>query len=82
MRATKVAPTCKAIAARSTALSLLIRPRFDLEPRSAVAENWPLVSPYTPLFSTMYTMFTPRRSACTNWPIPIEAESPSPEMPR
>jgi hypothetical protein len=26
---------------------------FDLEPWSAVAENWPLVRPYTPLFSTM-----------------------------
>ena len=33
--------------------SLFTTPRFDLEPLSAVAENWPLVSPYTPLFSTM-----------------------------
>ena len=26
-------------------------------------------------------MFTPRRIACTNWPMPMEAESPSPETP-
>src|SRR5215208_2605926 len=26
-------------------------------------------------------MFTPRRMACANWPIPIDAESPSPDTP-
>jgi hypothetical protein len=52
-RATKLAPSCSAIATRSIDESLLMMPRFDFEPRSAVAENCPLVSPYTPLFSTM-----------------------------
>ena len=52
-RATKVAPSCSAIATMSIALSVLTTPFFDFEPRSAVAENWPLVRPYTPLFSTM-----------------------------
>src|SRR5476651_1561658 len=36
LRATKVAPSCNAIAARSIEESLLVTPRFDLEPRSAV----------------------------------------------
>ena len=40
-------------ATRSIALSWLTTPLFDFEPLSAVAENWPLVRPYTPLFSTM-----------------------------
>ncbi len=31
----------------------LITPVLSLEPRSAVAENWPLVKPYTPLSSMM-----------------------------
>ena len=53
LRATKVAPSCSAIATRSMALSVLVTPRLLFEPRSAVAENWPLVRPYTPLFSTM-----------------------------
>ena len=52
-RATNVAPSCSAMATRSIELSELVTPRLDLEPRSAVAENWPLVRPYTPLFSTM-----------------------------
>jgi hypothetical protein len=30
----------------------------------------------------MYVMFTPRRMTCANCPMPIEAESPSPETPR
>ena len=62
--------------------SVLTGPRRAFEPLSAVAENWPLVRPYTPLFSTMYTMSTPRRMQWANWPRPIEAESPSPETPR
>ena len=45
LRATKVAPSCSAIATRSIALSVFVTPFFDLEPRSAVAENWPLVRP-------------------------------------
>ena len=52
-RATKLAPSCSAMATRSMELSVLITPRLDFEPRSAVAENWPLVRPYTPLFSTI-----------------------------
>ena len=31
----------------------LITPVFSFEPRSAVAENWPFVRPYTPLSSMM-----------------------------
>src|SRR6266478_6065467 len=38
---------------RSIAASVLTGPRRAFEPLSAVAENWPLVRPYTPLFSTM-----------------------------
>ena len=45
LRATNVAPSCSAMAARSIEESLLVKPRFDFEPRSAVAENWPLVRP-------------------------------------
>jgi hypothetical protein len=37
----------------STGASVFTAPLLDLLPWSAVAENWPLVSPYTPLFSTM-----------------------------
>ena len=44
-RATKEAPSCSAIATRSMELSVLMTPRFDFEPRSAVAENCPLVRP-------------------------------------
>ena len=45
LRATKLAPSCSAIATRSMALSVFITPFLDFEPRSAVAENWPLVRP-------------------------------------
>jgi hypothetical protein len=51
------------------------------EPTSAEAENWPLVSPYTPLFSITYSIFTLRRMAWHMWPRPMESESPSPETP-
>ncbi len=44
-RATNEAPSCNAIATRSIELSVFIMPRLDFEPRSAVAENWPLVRP-------------------------------------
>ena len=53
LRATKVAPSCSAMPTRSIASSVLISPRLDFAPLSDVAENWPLVRPYTPLFSTM-----------------------------
>jgi hypothetical protein len=53
LRATKVAPNCSAMPIMSIGASLLTAPFFDFEPLSEVAENWPLVSPYTPLFSTM-----------------------------
>jgi hypothetical protein len=52
LRATKLAPSASARSTRSIGSSLLPTPRFDLLPLSAVAENWPLVSQYTPLFST------------------------------
>jgi hypothetical protein len=39
--------------ARSIAGMSLTLPPFITDPTSAVAENWPLVSPYTPLFSMM-----------------------------
>jgi len=52
-RATKVAPSWRARPTMSMAASWLTTPRLDFEPRSEVAENWPLVRPYTPLFSTM-----------------------------
>ena len=53
LRATKVAPRSSAMLTRSIGESWLPTPFFDFEPLSAVAENWPLVRPYTPLFSTM-----------------------------
>ena len=52
-RATKVAPMISASDTVSTGSSAFTWPRFAFEPLSAVAENWPLVSPYTPLFSRM-----------------------------
>src|ERR1019366_8226711 len=56
-------------------------PFFEVEPTSDDAENCPLVSPYTPLFSSTYSMFTFRRIAWQSCPSPIESESPSPETP-
>ena len=53
LRATKVAPSCNASDTMSIGESALTTPFLDTEPWSAVALNWPLVSPYTPLFSTM-----------------------------
>ncbi len=81
LRATNVAPSCSASEARSIGSSVFATPRLLCEPLSAVAENCPFVRPYTPLFMTMYTMLTPRRMLCANWPRPIDAESPSPETP-
>ncbi len=37
----------------SIASSELAAPFLLIEPLSAVAENWPLVRPYTPLFMTI-----------------------------
>ena len=45
LRATKVAPSSSARLTMSIGSSLLATPRLDFEPLSAVAENWPLVSP-------------------------------------
>ena len=39
------------------------------------------MSPYTPLFSITYIRFTFRRIAWLICPMPIESESPSPEIP-
>ncbi len=52
-RATKVAPSCKAMPIMSIAESELMAPYLLFDPLSDVAENWPFVRPYTPLFSTM-----------------------------
>ena len=52
-RPTNVAPNWMASAQVSMAGRSLMTPVLSLEPRSAVAENCPLVSPYTPLFSMM-----------------------------
>src|SRR5579862_4526410 len=62
-------------------ISRLASPRLLLEPGSAEAENCPLVNPYTPLFSSTYSMRTLRRMTWHIWPRPMESESPSPEMP-
>jgi hypothetical protein len=52
-RPTKVAPIWIASAQVSMAGRSLMTPDFSFEPMSAVAENWPLVRPYTPLSSMM-----------------------------
>ena len=52
-RATNVHPRLMAMAHKSMGWVSLAGPFFFLEPTSAVAEYWPLVRPYTPLFSTM-----------------------------
>ena len=52
-RATKPQPSSIAIAQQSIGISSFDLPPFVVLPTSAVAENWPLVSPYTPLFSMM-----------------------------
>ena len=56
-------------------------PFLDFVPTSAEALNCPLVSPYTPLFSSTYSMSTLRRMAWQSWPMPMDRESPSPEIP-
>src|SRR4029453_4679464 len=80
-RPTKVAPIRMASETRSIDSSELATPFLLTEPLSAVAENWPLVSPYTPLFMTIKVMFTAGGMMGGNWPRPIEAESPSPDTP-
>jgi len=50
-RATKLAPSWMARAQVSMAGSSFTTPVLSRAPASAVAENWPLVSPYTPLSS-------------------------------
>ena len=81
LRATNVAPSVSASSTGSIGGWTFGSPRFDFEPTSDDAENWPFVSPYTPLFSSTYSMFTLRRIAWQSWPSPIDSESPSPEMP-
>ncbi len=51
-RATKLAPSESASTTGSIGSWRLAIPPFDVLPTSADAENWPLVSPYTPLFSS------------------------------
>ena len=81
LRATNVAPSVSASSTGSIGGWRFASPFLDFEPMSDDAENCPLVSPYTPLFSSTYSMFTLRRIAWHSWPSPIESESPSPEMP-
>ena len=81
LRATNVAPNVSASSTGSIGGCTLASPFFEVLPMSADAENWPLVSPYTPLLSITYNMRTLRRIACDNCPSPIESESPSPEIP-
>ncbi len=52
-RPTKVAPIRMASDTMSIEESGFETPFLLIEPLSAVAENWPLVRPYTPLFMTM-----------------------------
>src|SRR3990172_6432 len=80
-RATK--PQSEMIASRHRSIGgRSFRPAYLSScPMSAVAENWPLVKPYTPLFSMMYTIGVLRRSICLNWPKPILPVSPSPLTP-
>ena len=51
LRPTKVAPSWMASAQVSMAGRSFTAPVLSVEPESAVAENCPLVRPYTPLFS-------------------------------
>jgi hypothetical protein len=53
LRATNEAPRVMASSTGSMGGWKLVSPFFALVPMSAEAENWPLVSPYTPLFSMM-----------------------------
>ena len=53
LRATNEAPSPIAMLTRSIGWFCASAPFLLFEPRSAVAENCPLVSPYTPLFSTI-----------------------------
>src|SRR5215469_8357991 len=81
LRATKVAPSVMARSTGSMGGWKLVSPFFARVPTSAEAENCPLVSPYTPLFSTMYSMLRLRRMAWQNCPSPMESVSPSPDTP-
>ena len=76
-----MAPSDSASSAPSIASIVFASPFLLSEPGSADAENCPLVSPYTPLFSSTYTMRGLRRMAWQSCPSPIDSESPSPEMP-
>src|SRR5579863_1586824 len=81
LRATKVAPRVIASCTGSIGGCVLASPFLAVVPRSAEAENCPLVRPYTPLFSMMYTILILRRMAWQNWPSPMESVSPSPDTP-
>ena len=81
LRATKEAPRVMASSTGSIGGCRLVSPFFALVPTSAEAENCPLVSPYTPLFSMMYSMLRLRRIAWQNCPRPMDRVSPSPETP-
>ena len=52
-RATKLPPSSIASEQQSMGARSLTVPSFSFAPRSAVAENWPFVRPYTPLSSMM-----------------------------
>jgi hypothetical protein len=65
-RATNEHPSVSATAHGSIGWNVLTAPFFWTEPRSAVAENWPLVSPYVPLSSMMYVQSMLRLIMCMN----------------
>src|SRR5262249_23058519 len=81
LRATKVAPSVIARSTGSIGGWKLVSPFFAFVPTSAEAENCPLVKPYTPLFSMMYSMLRLRRMAWQNCPSPMDSVSPSPDTP-
>ncbi len=53
LRAMNVQPSVSAASTGSTGGCRFSSPFFAFVPMSADAENWPLVRPYTPLFSMM-----------------------------
>src|SRR5256885_15198199 len=78
LRATKEAPSCSAIATRSIGESVLTAPRRALEPLSAGAQKLALVNAHTPVFSSAWTTYTPRRREGADCPRPDQGGKPPP----
>jgi hypothetical protein len=81
-RATKVAPSCSAIATRSIELSELVTPRLDFGAAVGGGGELALGEAVHAVVLHDVDHVDARRSACANWPSPMEAESPSPDTPR